>query len=327
MPRWLRLLGKWALTAALGAALWFTVDVAAVSEALHGARWSWIGLALLLLPLNVALDGWVWSRLLRRGAGPFPTRQLGAALLCGFTLGIWTPARLGEYAGRAFCLPDADPWTVSLSVFAQRMIDMLVGVAAGLLALLGAVQAGWIPLSAAWQAAAATGAVTAAGLGAAVLCPGRTAAWVAPLARWVPGLSSRISYFRQLRPRDGLPALAGTVLRYFVFTGQFVCLTLALAPGLPPLSVFVAVVLTFYAKYLIPSLTLLDLGIREGGAVLFFEIAGLPPAVGLSAALLLFVINVLLPAAAGLPFIWRLSLPRRRSRPDPSPPGSVLAET
>ena len=327
MPRWLRLLGKWALTAALAAALWFTVDVAAVSEALHGARWSWIGLALLLLPLNVALDGWVWARLLRRGAGPFPARQLGAALLCGFTLGIWTPARLGEYAGRAFCLPDADPWTVSLSVFAQRMIDMLVGVAAGLLALLGAVQAGWVPLSAAWQGAAATGAVTTAGLGAAVLCPGRTAAWVAPLARWVPGLSSRISYFQRLRPRDGGPALAGTVLRYLVFTGQFVCLTLALAPGLPPLSVFVAVALTFYAKYLIPSLTLLDLGIREGGAVLFFEIAGLPPAVGLSAALLLFVINVLLPAAAGLPFIWRLSLPHRRSSPDPSPPGSVPCET
>lgn len=325
MPRWLRILGKWALTLTLGAALWSTVDGAAVSEALDGARWSWIGLALLLLPLNVALDGWVWARLLRRAEGPFPARQLGAALLCGFTLGLWTPARLGEYAGRAFCLPDADPWTVSLSVFAQRMIDMLVGVAAGLLVLLGTVQVGRLPPSAAWQAAAAAGAVTTAGLGGAVLYPGRSAAWVAPVARWVPGLSSRISYFRQLRPRDGRPALAGTVLRYFVFTGQFVCLTLALAPGLPLLSISVAVALTFYAKYLIPSLTMLDLGIREGGAVLFFQVMGLPSAVGLSAALLLFVINVLLPAAGGLPFIWHLSLPHRRS--SPGPPDSVPAET
>jgi uncharacterized membrane protein YbhN (UPF0104 family) len=314
MPRRLRVLGKWALTAALAAALWAAVDVEAVSEALEGARWSWVGLALVLLPVNVALDGWVWARLLRRGEGTFSVREVGAALLCGFTLGVWTPARLGEYAGRALALPDADPWTVSLSVLAQRMVDMLVGVGAGLLALLWALRTGWLPASGPWLAAAALGALTTAGLGAAALAPGRVASGVEPVARWVPGLASRISYFRRLRPRDGLPALAGTVLRYLVFTGQFVCLTLALAPTLSPSAIGMAVALTFYGKYLIPSLTVLDLGIREGGAVLCFGLLGLPPAVGLSAALLLFALNVLLPAAGGLPFVGRLWPPRRPPR-------------
>ncbi|MFB6250058.1 MAG: lysylphosphatidylglycerol synthase domain-containing protein [Salinibacter sp.] len=324
MTRRLRVLGKWALTAAIGLALWLTVDRTAVSAALREARWSWLSLAVVLLPLNVALDGWVWARLLRDVSGTGSGRQIGTALFCGFALGVWTPARLGEYAGRAFSLPGADPGTVSLSVFAQRMVDMFVGVGVGLLVLLGTLQRGGVPPSAPWLAAAAAGAITTGGLGAAVLFPGRAAAWGAPVARWVPGLSSRISYFRRLRPRDGLPVIGGTVLRYFVFTGQFLCLTLALAPGLPLSSICAAVALTFYAKYLLPSLTLLDLGLREGGAVLFFHVLGLPTAVGLSAALLLFVLNVLLPAAAGLPFVWRLSLPPSR---DPPPQGPLLADT
>lgn len=312
MTRWLRVLGKWGLTAAIAVALWWTVDLSGVRTALRGAHWGWIALALLLLPANLALDGWVWARLLRGVPGTESSRQLVAALFCGFALGFWTPARLGEYAGRALSLPDADPWTVSLSVFAQRMVDMLVGVGVGLAVLLGALYGGLLPASTIGYATAAVGAITTVALGGAVLAPGRCAAWIEPVAHWVPGLPARLRYFRGLRLRDGGPAVGGTVVRYVVFTGQFVCLSLALAPNLPLLPLCVAVALTFYVKYLIPSLTLLDLGIREGGAVLFFGLLGLPPAVGLSAALLLFTMNVLLPAVGGLPLVWRLS-PLQRS--------------
>jgi uncharacterized membrane protein YbhN (UPF0104 family) len=310
MPRWIRVLGKWLLTAAIAAALWWTVDLSAVGAALRGAHWGWIGLAGVLLPVNLALDGWVWARLLRGVPDAGSPRRIGAALFCGFALGFWTPARLGEYAGRALSLPEADPWTVSLSVLAQRMIDMLVGVGGGLAVLLGTLYAGLLPVSAAWVGAALIGAGTTAALGVAVLATGRCVSWVEPLARWVPGLPTRLRSLRRLGARDGAPVLGGTVVRYLVFTGQFVCLSLALAPQLSLPLLCVAVALTFYAKYLIPSLTLLDLGIREGGAVLFFEALGLPPAVGLSAALLLFTLNVLLPAAGGVPLAWRLSPPR-----------------
>jgi uncharacterized membrane protein YbhN (UPF0104 family) len=327
MTRWLRVLGKWLLTAAIAVALWWTVDLSAVGAALRGAHWGWIGLAVVLLPVNLALDGWVWARLLRGSPGATSPRQVGAALFCGFALGFWTPARLGEYAGRAFSLPEADPWSVSVSVFAQRMVDMLVGVGVGLGVLLGTLYTDLLPASAAWSGAALIGVGTTAGLGAAVLAPGRCVSWVEPLSRWVSGLAGRLRSLRRLGAQDAGPVLGGTVVRYFVFTGQFVCLSLALAPDLPPVALCAAVALTFYAKYLIPSLTLLDLGIREGGAVLFFEALGLPPAVGLSAALLLFTLNVLLPAAGGLPFVWRLASPRQSAPADEAPQDvPVIAE-
>ena len=43
-------------------------------------------------------------------------------------------------------------------------------------------------------------------------------------------------------------------------------------------------VLTFYAKFLIPPVTFLDIGIREGASVFFAELLGVPDAAALSAS-------------------------------------------
>ena len=100
----------------------------------------------------------------------------------------------------------------------------------------------------------------------------------------------------------------GTVARYAVFTGQLACLGAAFAPSANGMPLWGAASLTFYVKYLIPSLTVLDLGIREGGAAFFFQILGLGAAAGLNAALLLFALNVLVPALLGVPFLATLRL-------------------
>ena len=83
----------------------------------------------------------------------------------------------------------------------------------------------------------------------------------------------------------------------------------AFAPGAGVVVAFWGVILTFYAKALIPPLTLMDLGIREGAAVFFLGMLGLPQAAALNAALLLMTINLLLPASFGIPFVFRLKLP------------------
>jgi len=321
MSRWIRLLGQALLTLAVGAALLWTVDAAALADTLRRAQPGWLGLALLLLPLNLALDGWVWARLLDVTDESHSPQALCRALLCGFALGFWTPARLGEYAGRAYSFARANRGAVTLSVLAQRVLDLLVGVGVGLGTVLWGLYTGLLPSSPAWQTAAGLGAGTGTLLTVAVLFPARLYRTAAALGPRFRGLLPNPTFFARLRLRHGGPAFAGTVVRYVVFTGQFVCLTLALAPSLSVELVSAAVSLTFYAKYLLPSLTLLDLGLREGAAVFFFSVLGLPSAVALSAALLLFTLNVLLPAVVGLPTVARLSIfavpDAARSRPSP----------
>jgi uncharacterized membrane protein YbhN (UPF0104 family) len=74
-----------------------------------------------------------------------------------------------------------------------------------------------------------------------------------------------------------------------------------------------AVVLTYFVKFMVPSVTIMDLGVREGAAVFFLSVFGASPAVAFNAALLLFVINIVFPTALGIPFVWNLNLQSDRS--------------
>lgn len=307
MPRWLRRLLQAALTVGGLAALVWWIDASAILDSLQSARWAWVGVAALLLPLNLGLDGWVWRRLLGPVEGTFPWRAVATGVLSGLALGFWTPARAGEYAGRAVSFPDADPWTVSVTVFVQRMLDMLVGVAVGLVLLIGALGTGLLPTTLPWVLAAGIGAGTTAFFALGVVRPGLLHRFATRIDRWDGTISDRTAFLTRFDPRDRIVVLAGSLARYLVFTTQFALLGLAF--GAPAVGALAAAVgLTFFAKYLIPSLTLLDLGLREGSAVFFFHMFDLGAAAGLNAALLLFALNVLLPAAVGVPFAVQRSL-------------------
>ena len=308
MPRWLRLFLQTVLTLGGLAALVWVVDASALVASLRSAQWAWVGAAGLLLPLNLWLDGWVWQRLLGPVEGTVSGRNVAKGVLSGLALGFWTPARLGEYAGRAFSIADADPWTVSVSVFVQRMVDMLAGVSIGLALLLGALWIEAIPTTFPWILAALLGAGTTALLGLGLLRPALLHRLAIRMDRWDGSVSDRTAFLTRLSSRDRAVVLGGSLSRYLVFTTQFGLLGLAFGAPASLAALTSAVGLTFYVKYLTPSLTLLDLGIREGGAVLFFQMFGLGAAAGLNAAVLLFAINVILPAAAGVPLAVQHSI-------------------
>jgi hypothetical protein len=269
--------------------------------------------AALLLPVNLALDGWVWKRLLNALSLEVSRRRLVGAVLSGLALGFWTPARVGEFAGRSLFLRTGDRWTVSLTVFAQRMVDMAVGITMGLLALAGALWGGLLPHSGSWMVAALIGGGTGALLLVFVIRPALMHRVATGLLDNRPRITERTALFRRLSKRERTTVLGGSLARYLVFTGQFACLGLAFAPSASASLLGLAAALTFYAKYLIPSLTVLDLGIREGGAAFFFQHLSLGAAAGLNAALVLFAMNVLVPALLGLPFVLHLDLPARKA--------------
>ncbi len=316
---------KLGLTAGVLVALGLSVSPVEVLGAVREARWAWVLLAALLLPLNLFLDGWVWGRLLEPVTGPLSVRRLAGAVLCGMTLGAWTPAQLGEYAGRTFSLGQGDRWTVSLTVLVQRMVDMAVAVDAGLAALLWALVTGRLPTSTPWIAAASIGILVGGALTVLVAAPSgadRLTRWVLP--RW-PAVTRRTNVLRTLPTKLVLLVAGGSLLRYLVFTTQFVCLALAFRATASPPVLFAITALIFYVKYLIPSLTVLDLGIREGAAVGFFHLFGLATAPALNAALLLFVLNRLVPALLGLPFLLHLRLPHLGSKsPETKEAASIL---
>lgn len=315
MSRWWSFSLKIVLTGGVLGGLGLAVEPSSLLGAFRDAQWSWVAVALLLLPINLLLDGWVWTRLLEPVTGPLSPRTLTGAVLSGMALGVWTPIQLGEYAGRTFYLQRGDRWSVSLTIFAQRMADMAVAVDAGLVALFWALSTGTLPFSPPWLVAAALGLVVGGLLTSFVVMPGAADRLARRFLGKTSSITRRTATFHALSSRQIVQVAAGSLLRYLVFTTQFICLALAFLPSAPFFLLVVATGLIFYVKYLLPSITMLDLGLREGAAVGFFHLLGLSTASALNAALLLFAMNRLIPAALGIPFLFRLQFPGT----DPAP--------
>ncbi len=297
--------------------IWFVatrIDTGAIIETARSARPLLVAIALALLPLNIALEAATWLPLLRRVVPGTGLRQAVVGVLSGYPLGIITPARVGDFAGRAFSMPDGDRVRIAVSAAAARLPDLIAILLAGTAALVASVAAGILEF-AGWAAMGGIAAVLLVLLTLVVLDPAiiRRVAAALPLAsRWEPKLDFLTTIPAPVMLRVVLLAVA----RLGVYSSQFLLLALSFAPGLSVGRAFAAILLTLMAKSIIPPVTVLDLGIREGAAAFFFGRLGLGAAVGFNAALLLFAINLALPAAVASPLVSRYRLRTRSPLPE-----------
>lgn len=289
------------------------VEPSEIAAALAEAQWMWIGAALALLPVNMVLDGIVWKQLLHPVAPNASYRALGGAILSGCALGFVTPARAGEFVGRALYLPEADSWSVSLTVFVQRLIDTAINVTAGVGVLALTLYVGVLDATGPWVALLAGSALFLMALVGFLAVPSVAARFVRSAFPSRPKWHQRAAVLQAYRPRTMGRAVGWAVLRYGVFCAQFVLLIYAFVPAIGGIAILGAVVLTFFVKFMVPSLTIMDLGVREGAAVFFLGLFGATQAMAFNAALLLFIINIGVPSALGIPFMWNVNLPSERS--------------
>lgn len=338
--------------AVLAGVVWYVDIGTALATFSAGSPYLVLLATVLVLP-NVLLDAWTWrtvmAPILLSGAPRVSPEQEPSALtspdscggtqrqdlslplsivlrsvLAGYTAAFFTPARAGEFGGRALTLSDGsarrfDEWDVSITVAAQRIVDTLVALSIGWVAL--AWMRGVTGQTHTWDIAAQTalwvGGAIILLLVAAVLKPEiarRVAQWIAPERT---RLQQRFARLQHLRPGILLRVVIGSATRYAVFAGQLVCLVLAFTPASPLPVLALATGVTYYLKFLIPSLTLLDVGVREGAAVLAFGHLGVSEAAALNASLLIFLINIALPAAVGAFFLRRYEIPSQPSREVP----------
>lgn len=308
---------KLALACAALAGLGQVVAWSAIADAAMAVHTGWASVALALLPLNVGLEVYRFHRLLRvSGAGTAPRfGETLAAVVGAYPLGLLTPGRLGDYAGRAIYLRDYPASATAALTFAERTATLACCLGFGAAALplwlvRPGVDAGWL-----WILPVAVAA--ALGLGTIVLHPrlaARLVAVVLPFRR----LRRAIAALASISAREARTLLALSALRYLVFTSQFVLLIRAFAPAAswdPGNwgSAAAGVALVFFAKSAVPGATLGDLGVREGAAVYFLAAFG--GAAAFNASLGVFAINLLLPALVGLPLVVRLRVGARSGAP------------
>lgn len=287
-------------------AIWFVatrVDASTIVRAAGRADPLWVALAVALLPVNLALEAATWRPILRRVVGETTFTECLAGVLGGYPIGFFTPGRVGDFAGRALSIDRGDRAQIGISAAVARIPDLAAVLIGGLGVL---VAAAWTEVEllsgASVLMAGASGALM---LVLSVLFFPSAILRAAGRIPQAKRLESRLQFLANLPARVMGGILCISLARLAVYASQFVFLAFAFSPEALPLPTSAAVLLTFLVKSLVPPVTFLDLGVREGAAAYFFGRLGIGSAVGFDAALMLFGLNLVLPAVVAMPLIAR----------------------
>ncbi|MGA2824136.1 MAG: lysylphosphatidylglycerol synthase domain-containing protein [Bacteroidales bacterium] len=249
------------------------------------------------------------------------------AVFTGASISFFTPNRTGEYFGRAFILDKASHVDGILITILGSMSQLLITILTGTLSLLVFIP-GFLSSNAFFSGYIYYGfVVLIIFLDLLLLFLVVNVRFLAILRDKL--LRSKLKKFRKhlavfsdFRPRNMAYVIGMSFLRYIVFTIQFLVLLKFFSVPVPLFDGVIIISLIFFVLSIVPTITLTELGIRDSAAVYFFGIyfshsGGMSDSILigiLSAATLLWIINLAIPAVIGTFFVFRLKFFRKNSR-------------
>lgn len=261
---------------------------------------SLFGLALILVPANWSLEALKWQKLVAQ-THPLSFSNSLQAVFSGLSVGIFTPKRIGEIGGRVAYLPKTHRikggYFTLLGSLAQHITTLTVGAIATGFILFGNAFAQFA------MPQALKSVVTLVFLLVYICC-----LFLYFNSSTAIKLIRRIKWLRRHIPVEQAFYTPRTLLlrillishvRYLVFAIQFALLLYYFQVDISWPHAFCGIAATYFILSLVPSTSLIELGIR--GSVALFVIGGLSvPAPGiLFASMLLWLINLALPSLLG----------------------------
>lgn len=279
-----------------------------ILSAVESANPTLIGVAFLLLFVNIYLQFLKWKIVCGRILGVSDNKTILISLFHGLTAGSFTPARVGEYFGRAMAFRDKPFMQVTVATVVDKFFLLLV------VALAGAVSSVmFLHYYYNLSLPATTGLLllVAAVLYLLVYVFRHPGLWNNPLFDNLP-VSGKISSFleklsviKNLDMKFSIKLGAVTGLFYICIIAQYVILAAAFSNHMDPLHFAWAGMLVMFAKSIVPPVAIADLGVREGASVFFLAKFGEIKSVGFNSSIFMFLINILIPAIIGLFFLLK----------------------
>ena len=285
----------------------------ATREGLHPRFWLLLLLIASLVPLNLVLEAQKF-RVLMQGVGlalPAATRRVCA----GIAAGIWTPNRVGEYAGR---LVGAGPGERTRTVTAT----LLGGVAQWVPLAVGGVFGAFLVGDGAGVAETGT-LLAAGGIGAVIIVLYLTLESAVRWAlRWSASYVAREGYFSTAFAKTGgrlvllveddvlSPRNLGSVLllssaRYGIYLVQISLAYLAFGLDVPAVTLVAGVAVLLLVQSFMPVPSAVQMLARAELSLLIWASYTPNPLAVTAASLLILVLNLGMPAFVGLAIILR----------------------
>jgi hypothetical protein len=304
---WLKAL----IAAMLLAMMVFTIRPRPIIDAMLAAQIHLVVAAAVLMPLNILIQERKWAYLVRLARPETTLGETWGSLLGGYAFGIVTPGRIGEY-GRSLLIRNADPLKLVGLTVIDKFYNLGLTTAIGLPALFTLPWAfnladGYIFGSMIILLAAIDGLLLYFALDPR---PVRSLIYAAqmmlPKGERVAQLIGGLDRFTAPQARI---TFGFTLLHYSTFLVQYFLLLNAFA-GIDLLNSSRGASAILFTKSALP-IAIGDLGLDQLVSVQFFGQLGITSEAAFNASLLLFAINVVIPALAGLLFVGRLQIGKR----------------
>jgi len=259
----------------------------------------------LLMLINWILESFKW-RYLTRHLEKISAWNAIEAVFCGLTWAIFTPNRLGEYAGRVLFLPSRKRvygvFAMAVGSFGQNVITNVLGLSALLWYLLT-----YYHLNVWLYAAIAIGSI---GAMAFFLIIFFHIIWVVDLLDRIPYIKKFHRFFDimgRYEKQELIKIMGFSLARYAVFSFQYYLIIHLLIPEIPAFQMMMLVFVFFFVQSALPSLDLLDIGVRSGAATLLFVHVTNQSLAIIAAVSSIWLINLIIPAILGSVFVFKLN--------------------
>jgi hypothetical protein len=280
-------------------------------------------IVVLLMIINWGLESQKWRFMIGKIERVSFFRSV-MAVFTGASISFFTPNRTGEYFGRAFILDKASHVDGILITILGSMSQLLITILTGTLSMLVFIPK-FLSGNPFFSGYLYDGFVVLIILLDLILL------FLVVNIRFLSVLRdkllrSKLKKFRKhlavfsgFRQREMIYVIGLSFLRYIVFTIQFLLLLKVFSVPVPFFDGVIIISLIFFVLSIIPTVTLTELGIRDSAAVYFFGIwfshsSGMSDSILigiLSAATLLWIINLAIPAVIGTFFVFRLNFFRK----------------
>lgn len=284
------------------------VDYNKILQAIEEADLTIIGVVTLLGVINIYLQFSKWRLTCTEVLEESDKLKVFRSLFYGFSAGIITPLRVGEYFGRGIEFKEKSLLQVTLATLVDKFFPLLMVASFGAVSSLLFIYF-YYKVSIYIVLSLFILIFTLFYLQISLIMSKRF--WNNILFSRINSSTRLKSYLDKLRVFETLDRiyfykmLLISFLFYSCFLIQYALLVIAFSNHYNFIAYLWAANLIMFTKTIIPPISLGELGIREGASIYFLTQLGETAAIGFNASILLFVINLLIPALIGVGMFLR----------------------
>ncbi len=280
-----------------------SVEYGQIISAIKESNLLLIGLVMILGILNIYLQYSKWRITCKEVLGVKESSKVFRSLFYGFSAGIITPLRIGEYFGRGIEFRDKSLVQVTVATLVDKFFPLLMVASIGSVSSLLFIYyyhnvSIYIVLS------LFVLIFTFFYLLIILLVSNRF--WNSILfsklnsSEKVRPFLEKLKIFENLDRKYFYKMLFISLLFYSCFLIQYALLVMAFSNHFDFMHYLWAANLIMFTKTIIPPISFGELGIREGASIYFLTQMGETASVGFNSSILLFIINLLIPALIGV---------------------------